>query len=421
VVVGGGRVVEVGGSLAADETVDCRGLWVLPGAIDAHVHSRDPGFPEKETWATLTAAAAVGGVTTVIDMPNTVPAVDDAVDLVAKAAVASSRALVDFGLWGLLRAGSTPEMVAGLLSAGAVGLKAYLGYSYRRSLRTVTYTAVLDDPDLEPPPDYDDIARLAPASALVAVHGEDPDVLRARSRPLLTYDDVLLARPAEAEAVALERAAALGVRLHAVHVSSAAGLEAARGADVSVETCPQYLWTTAADYARVGNALRMNPPVRSAADRDALRAAVVSGRVDIIATDHAPHTDDEKFGVDLDHCHPGSPGVQTLLLSVLQLGRDLDAMERVISCVTINVAERLALPGKGVISPGRDADLVLVDPGGETVFTADSMRSRQRHGVLEGMKVGFAVRAVYSRGDLVVRDGEIVGAPGRGRFVRPSS
>lgn len=420
-VVENGRVAAIGQGLSADETVDCRGLWVLPGAIDAHVHSRDPGFPAKETWASLTEAAAVGGVTTVIDMPNTVPAVDSDVVFHQKAAIASSQALVDFGLWGLLRSGSTPEMLEGLLKAGAAGLKAYLGYSYRRTARAVTYTAMLDDPDLEAPPGYEDIARLAPAGALVAVHGEDPDVLRARARPLLTYADVLLARPAEAEAIALGRAAALGLRLHAVHVSSADGLEAARrGADVSVETCPQYLWATADDYARVGNALRMNPPVRAAADREALRSGVVSGRVDTIGTDHAPHTDAEKFDVDLEHCHPGSPGVQTLLLSTLQLGHDLGAVERVIACVTINVAERLRLPGKGVISPGADADLVLIDPASETVLTAQSMRSKQHHGVLEGMRVGFAIRAVYSRGDLLVRDGEVVAAPGRGRLVRPS-
>lgn len=415
--------------------IDCRGLWVLPGAIDAHVHSRDPGFPEKEDWTTLTSAAAVGGVTTVLDMPNTVPAVDSPDVFADKARIAGSRALVDFGLWGLVRSSSTPEAIAGLLGAGAVGLKAFLGYAYHRGRRAVTYTVILDDPELEAPPGYDTIARLGPVlarhGALLAVHAEDPDLLRKRARHLAGYADVLLARPAEAEAVAIATtgrlAGAHGFRLHLVHVSSAEGLAAAmaarhhQGADVSIETCPQYLWATADDYGRVGNALRMNPPVRGRGDLGALRAALVEEELDTVGTDHAPHTDAEKFAVDLDHCHPGSPGVQTLLLSQLQLGRLLGATEQAVRAVTSNVAERFRLAGKGAIRPGADADLVLVDPAGRTVATAESMLSRQRHGVLEGMAFDFAIGRVYSRGELVAEGGKVVAAPGRGRLVRPAA
>lgn len=424
-----GRISEGAGG----EVVDCHGLWVLPGAIDAHVHSRDPGFPQKEDWTSLTAAAAAGGVTTVLDMPNTVPAVDTAEVFHAKAERAGSRALVDFGLWGLLRSSSTPPGLASLVESGAVGLKAYLGYAYHRSRQAVTYTPDLDDPDLEAAPGYGTIAMLAPAlaqmRAVLAVHAEDPELLRLCARPLTEYADVLASRPALAEAIAIAAvsviAAADHVRLHLVHLSSVEGLaaaEAARiaGADVSIETCPQYLWATDDDYARLGNALRMNPPVRGAADRDALRRAVVARDIDIIATDHAPHTDAEKFEIDLDHAHPGSPGVQTLLLSALQLSKELGARDRVIRAVTANVAERFGLSGhKGVIAPGADADLVLVDPARRTVATPESMLSRQRHGVLEGMTFDFAIRQVYSRGELIAEDGKVVAEPGRGRLVRP--
>ncbi|HEX6350865.1 MAG TPA: dihydroorotase family protein [Candidatus Dormibacteraeota bacterium] len=417
------------------EVVDCRGLWLLPGALDAHVHSRDPGFPDKEDWTSLTAAAAAGGVTTVLDMPNTVPAVDSAELLAVKAERAADRALVDFGLWGLVRSSSTPEQLAGLVAAGAVGLKAYLGYAYRRSQQAVTYTAALDDPDLEAPPGYGTIALLAPAlarsRALLAVHAEDPELLRFCARPLREYADVLAARPALAEAIAIAAvgviAAADHVRLHLVHISSLEGLAAAdaarvAGADLSIETCPQYLWTTEDDFARVGNALRMNPPVRTRADQEALRRAVAAREVDIIATDHAPHTDEEKFGVELDRAHPGSPGVQTLLLSALQLTRVMGARDRLIRAVTANVADRFGFAGrKGVIAPGADADLVLVDPAAQTVVAPESMHSRQKHGVLEGMTFDFAIRSVYSRGDLVFSDGEVVGKPGRGRWLKPSA
>jgi dihydroorotase (multifunctional complex type) len=434
VLVGAGRVVEVGHELRGDDEVDASGLWVVPGAVDAHVHSRDPGFPEKETWATLTAAAAAGGVTTVVDMPNTVPAVDSGDVLREKAARAEARAIVDFALWGLIRSTSTAEALDGLAAAGAIGFKAYLGYAYRRSSRSVTYTPELDDPDLEAAPDYGTIARLAldlrRLGLPLAAHSEDASVLRAMGRPPDSYDALLAARPAAAEAVAVGAlgalAAALGFPLQVVHVASAAGLAAAlgaraQGADLSIETCPQYLWTTEADYERLGNALRMNPPVRTAADREALRSAVAAGDVDSIGTDHAPHTDREKFGEPLATCHPGSPGVQTLLVSTLQLGGEL-GVERAIDLVAASPAYRLGLyPRKGAIVPGSDADLVLVDPTGRTEVRAERMHSKQKHGVLEGMVFDFSVREVYSRGELVARSGEVVGEPGRGRFLRPLS
>ena len=129
-----GVVTRVEASLGADgKEVDATGMYVLPGAVDVHVHSRDPGFPEKEDFGTLTAAAAAGGVTVVVDMPNTVPAVDSAGVLESKAALAHSKARVDFGLWGLIRSSTTPAQLEGMAEAGAVGFKAYLAYSFSLS------------------------------------------------------------------------------------------------------------------------------------------------------------------------------------------------------------------------------------------------------------------------------------------------
>src|SRR5215472_14737917 len=149
--VSGGVItsLEPGGGRGREE-VDAGGLLVLPGGVDAHVHSRDPGFPEKEDFASLTAAAAAGGVTTVVDMPNTLPAVESAAVFAEKVEIASSRALVDFALWGLLGAGTRTDDVEAMLDAGVVGLKAFLGYVIRRSNRQVVYQPGADDPDLEP-------------------------------------------------------------------------------------------------------------------------------------------------------------------------------------------------------------------------------------------------------------------------------
>jgi len=404
---------------------------VLPGAIDVHVHSRDPGFPQKEDFGTLTAAAAAGGVTTVIDMPNTVPAVDAAGVLEAKSALAHRKARVDFGLWALIRSTSTAADLEQLAAAGATGFKAYLGYAFNVARKQVMYAPDGDDPDLEAPPDYGTLARLAPSIAELrlplVVHAEDPAVLAAFRRPLETYEDLLAARPAEAESIAVsavaEIAGSSGMRTHIAHLSSASGLAAAReairaGAPLTLETCPQYLWRSEADFESVGMAMKMFPPVRREADRDALIAGLADGTISIVATDHAPHTNEEK-SASLADAASGSPGVQTLYLSCLELAQRMGDVWRAPRWVA-EAPARLAGLGesKGAIAVGYDADLVVVDPRSSTIVQASQMRSRQRHGVLDGLRFGFSVRAVFVRGGAVANEGRKVGRAG-GRFVRP--
>ena len=424
-----GVVTDVAQGLAGASSaniVDAAGMYVLPGGIDMHVHSRDPGFPDKEDFGTLTAAAAAGGVTTVIDMPNTVPAVDGAGVLESKAALARSKARVDFGLWGLIRSTSTPEQLEALAAAGAVGFKAYLGYSFSLSRKQVQFAVAYGDSDLEQPPDYGTLARLAPSMARLglplAIHAEDPSVLAAFRRPLESYDDFLASRPAEAEAVAIAATGAIakeaGLHLHVAHLSSAlglrAGLDARRnGASISLETCPQFLWLSDQDFPRLGNHMKMLPPVRTVADRDALVGALCGGDITVVATDHAPHTDEEK-GRSFEDALPGTPGVQTLYLSCLQLAKNAGDVWMAPRWVAEGPAAVAGLPSKGAIAPGFDGDLVVVDPNGKTRVSAQHMRSRQRHGALEGKSFDFAIKAVYLRG---------VAATGKrspaGRMVRP--
>jgi allantoinase len=424
--------VEAGGATPAGTTViDATGMYVLPGAIDVHVHSRDPGFPEKEDFGTLTAAAAMGGVTTVVDMPNTVPAVDAAGVLEAKAALARPKARVDFGLWGLVRSSSTPEQLEALAAAGAVGFKAYLGYAFSVSRKQVLQTYDADDFDLEAPPDYGTLARIAPVVARLGlplvIHAEDPAILAAFRRPLETYMDLLESRPAEAEAVAISASAAIakesGMHLHVAHLSSALGLRAAEdamraGARLTLETGPQYLWLSDQDFGRLGTAMKVFPPVRTAADRDALIEAAANGVIRIIATDHAPHTDEEKSRL-FEHAPSGSPGVQSLYLSCLELAKRLGDVSLAPRWVSEGPAELAGLrETKGAIATGYDADLVIVDPNRKTQLRPALMRSRQRHGALDGKEFGFAVTDVFLRGRPVVRDGKLVGRAA-GRMVRP--
>src|SRR6266480_7536203 len=327
VLISDGVITRVEPSLRTDgKVLDAKGLYVLPGGVDVHVHSRDPGFPEKEDFASLTEAAAAGGVTVVLDMPNTVPAVDTAGMLESKAAMAHSKAHVDFGLWGLIRSSTTTDQLEAMAAAGAIGFKAYLAYSFSISRKQVLYSPGSEDPDLEPPADYGTLARLAPAVAHLglplAIHAEDPTVLAAFRRPISSYGDLLLSRPPDAEAVAVSAAAAVaresGVHLHIAHLSSALGLQAAEdamriGTELTLETCPQFLLLSAGDFDRVGSAMKMLPPIRTEADRQALVDGLRRGVISIVSTDHAPHTDEEK-AQDFERAPAGSPGVQTLYL-----------------------------------------------------------------------------------------------------------
>lgn len=432
--VSGGVITGVGNGGTVphgSRVVDARGMYVLPGAIDVHVHSRDPGFPEKEDFGTLTAAAAFGGVTTVIDMPNTVPGVDAAGVLEAKAALAHSKACVDFGLWGLMRSSSTAEQLEGLAKAGAIGFKAYLGYAFSLSRKQILYTPYAGDPDLEAPPDYGTLLRLGPAIAALGlpmvIHAEDPGILAAFSRPLETYADLLASRPPEAEAVAISAAAAIadsvGARLHVAHLSSALGLHTAEaavraGSRLTIETCPQYLLLSDQDFARVGTAMKMLPPVRTAGDREALVDGLARGAIRIVATDHAPHTDEEK-AKPLEQASAGSPGVQTLYLSSLELAKRMGDVWMAPRWLCEGPAALAGLhESKGRIAAGFDADLVIVDPQRTTVVRPQMMRSRQRHSALEGLVSSFSIVEVYVRGRAVARQGRKVGAAG-GRMVRP--
>ena len=381
----------------------------LPGAIDAHVHSRDPGFPEKEDFASLSAAALAGGVTTVLDMPNNVPAPDTGEALALKAALIAERARVNFGLWGLVRSSSTADQLRGLAEAGAIGFKAYLGYAYRFSARTVTYSpAFEDDADLEAPPSYETLDRLGPVLASlglpVAVHAEDPSVLLAAARPVSSYDDLLAARPAEAEAVAVSRCAEIagrhGFPLHVVHVASAAGVDVVRAArpavaSLTAEVTPNHLWLCADDFDRVGPWMKMFPLIRGAADRAALRAALLEGVIDTIGTDHAPHTEAEK-DAPLASAHAGSPGVQWLYVAALEFARRFGGDPLLaVRWVVDNPARIFGISPVGEV----EIDDAAVTRAGEGAV------SRQPRSALDGLEFGFRVVGVD--------------APSAGRWVRP--
>jgi dihydroorotase len=416
-----GRIDAVATGLAPDpdEAVfDADGDLLLPGAIDVHVHFREPGYSHKETWATGSRSAAAGGVTTVVDQPNTDPATvtGDAVD--AKADLAAE-SLVDWGVNG----GVTPEWDPESLfdrplvalgevfladSTGDMGIDAAL---FREAVERATEDGVTVTVHAEDA-DRFDAAALAAAEADEGVGRDaDADLWSAYRTP-------------EAEAAAVERAVEVardaGARVHVAHTSTPAGVDAASDAGMTCEVTPHHLFLSREDLADLGTYGRMNPPLRDETRREALWERVADGTVDVVATDHAPHTREEKEARLLD-APSGVPGVETMLPLLLDRARrgEID-YERVRDLTAANPAAVFDLPRKGRIEPGTDADLVLVDPETSGEIRGEDLHSHCGWTPFEG-KRGVFPRLTVVRGRVVYErdaDGERFADEAVGENVR---
>ena len=426
IAIDGGRIAAVGEARLmppARETISLAGLHVLPGAIDVHVHFREPGMPQKEDWATGSAAAAVGGVTTVFDMPNTMPPTDSLENFQLKLGAAKSKSVVDFGLYGLFGEDNLDRFEE-LAAAGAIGFKLFLGNT-TGDLPCPSDGAVLEGFEI-----------LAALGLRCSIHAENSPILFWRQNKLKAAgrDDVLAHLAARTDVVAVEalnRAATLadwtGARIHIVHESTMRSLPfirfwKERGVDMTVETLPQYLYLSAEQMlAPRGEALRMNPPIREAAQQGPLWAALADGTIDMIATDHAPHAVEEKFGPRIWDIACGFPGVETvlpLMLTAVADGRL--TLERVATISSGAPARAFGLYGrKGVIRVGADADLAVVDLNKTAKLSAAALHSRGKVSAYEGMEVKGVPVMTFVRGHMVARDGEVLAEKGWGQLVRP--
>jgi allantoinase len=421
-----GMIAAVGPDLegAAREELDATGLLLLPGAVDAHVHLNDPGRADWEGFATGTAALAAGGTTTAIDMPlNAIPPTLDAASFAAKVAAARGVARVDVTLWGGLVPGGVPRLDE-LAAAGVVGFKAFMSAS------GVAEFAAADDLTL-----LEGMARAAALGLPVAVHAESDGLTarlaaRAVAAGQTTMRDYLASRPVVAELEAIGRAIAFaretGCALHVVHVSSGRGValvaEArAQGVDVTCETCPHYLLFDEEDAVRLGAAAKCAPPLRPAADVEALWARVLAGDVDLVATDHSPAPAALKAtGGDAFAAWGGIAGAQTLIAAVYDGGvvaRGL-ALGSLAALVAGTPARRFGLaPAKGAIAVGADADMVVLDPRQDWSVHRDDLLDRHRLSPFAGRTLrGRVVRTVL-RGRTIAAGGGVVGAPA-GRVLR---
>jgi len=430
-------LVAQGESHGGDEKVDANGLLIFPGFIDPHVHSREPGLIEKEDFAHSTRAAAAGGITTVLEMPNTIPPLSDAATFRRRAEQYAQVASVDFGLWGISLGTENLEDLAGLVAEGVVGVKLFWGYALNRETKQLVYNVADEAPEnLIPPPNNGEVLEIfetmAQTRGLLAAHCEDRDVLdraqRTLGREIEDYEDLLTTRPdaAEAATIALgaEFAKTTGCRFHVVHTSSARGLEVVRAAQrrgipITAETCPQYLTLTDESYETVGSLMKVYPPVRRAADREALWEGVWDGTITSVGSDHAPHTAEQKRQ-GLATQPAGAVGVETLApLMVNEAVGGRLSPERLSWLLSEGTARLYGLyPRKGAILPGADADLTLVDPKGESIISNKQLHSKHPVSPWNGVKVRGALKAAVLRGNVVMRDGEPVG-DSAGRIVRP--
>jgi allantoinase len=385
-------IVEPGEGRAASE-IDATGLAVMPGAVDAHAHLNEPGRTEWEGWDAGTRGAALGGITTVCDMPlNSIPPTLDRAAFDAKRDAAARSAHVDHALWGGLTGASAPRLRR-LAARGAVGVKAFLvpsGVPEFPHLPADTLAAAL--------------AAATRAGLLVAVHAEP----EARA----------IARVARA-------AAATGARVHVVHVGSAAGVREiararARGVAMTAETCPHYLAFTAADVRRVGPALKCAPRIGAASDREALWRAALRGDLDLVASDHSPCPAALKQK-DFDEAWGGVAGIQTFLPALWTEGRKRGLTLARLAWLTATAPARLVgiARRKGALRVGADADLVLFDPDRRWTLRRQDVQTRSAISPYVGRRFTGAVARTIVRGKTVQKDGEIVGGPGWGQLVLP--
>jgi len=399
--VSDGKIAKVSGAREkAERTIGCPGLLILPGAIDSHVHFREPGMEHKEDWGTGSKAAAAGGICTVIDMPNTKPPTTTVKLLEEKRKIAEKDSIVNFALY----FGASSENAAEMKKAkGIAGFKVYMG--------TTT-----GDLRVESDADVLRAFKIAKAKKVpAAVHAQDEGLLRhynalirgSGRNDALAYCD---ANPVSVAIRGLERAIAQASvaknHLHACHVSSIEEVqlisEAKRaGVDATCEVCPHHMFMSRKDAGRLGNFMKMNPPVRSEKERLELLRALETGLIDIAVSDHAPHTREEKMK-GVWEAPSGIPGVETMLPLLLnEVARGNMSLARLVEVVCGKPAKIFGFEKKGKIAKGYDADFTVVDLGKEWTIRDELMHSKCGWTPYHGWKVKGKVEKTVVKGKLV--------------------
>ena len=422
VAIDDGKIFKIGRETnmpKSDVRLDLKNLLVLPGLIDVHVHLRDEGKAYKEDFYTGTAAAAAGGMTTVLDMPNNNPVTMSVETLRNRIGIAERKVLVNVGFYSEFP--KDKSEIQGIVKEGAVGFKLYMAeqigglnidsdqaimaaFKVAGSLGILTTTHAEDEQTLKRSEDkFKDIGR-NDINAFLKAHSEDVE-LKAIEHLLKLVKQT-------------------DMHLHFCHVSTEAGMqviiEAKKfGLSVTCEVTPHHLFLCAADLKRVGNLAVTMPPLRDRSEVDALWEAVKNGWVDVIGSDHAPHTLKEKEAESVWDVKVGMPGLETtlpLLLTEVRRGRiSIGDMVRLMS---ENPAEIFKLKNKGRLKEGNDADLTVVDLNRKYKVDASEFHSKAKWSPFEGREVQGKPVKTFVAGQLIMDNDEIVAKPGSGRIVR---
>lgn len=407
-----GRIARVGGEIAAEnaEVLDAMGQVLMPGMIDDQVHFREPGATHKGDLATESRAALAGGITSFMEMPNTRPQTVTVAALEDKYTMAKGRAWGNYAFY----LGATNDNIDEIRRLGrdqACGVKVFMGAS--------TGSMLVDDSNaLE--------KIFADAPTLVATHCEDTPTILAnqevyrerygeeiplRFHPLIRSEEACW----QSSSMAVDLARRHGTRLHVLHLTTARELALFEpgpisGKRITAEACVHHLYFSEKDYARRGNFIKCNPAIKGKADRDALRAALAEDRLDVIATDHAPHTLDEKLDPSYFKAPAGLALVQHALSMALELARDgVMSLPQVVRKVTHAPAELFKVRDRGYLREGYWADLVLVDMDTPNRIEREQVLYKCGWSPLEGEVLRSQVTATIVNGRVKYRDGEFFG------------
>jgi dihydroorotase len=419
VLVRGDRIERIGaGAVPRGATViDLKGQHLLPGLVDDQVHCREPGLTHKATLATESLAALCGGVTSFLDMPNTQPPTTDRAALAAKRQIAAATCHVNYGFY-LGATNTNLEEIKQVGPADACGIKVFMGAS--------TGNMLVDDPAaLE--------GIFAEARLPVATHCEYSPLIRENEQryrerygeavPIAAHPEI---RSTEAcyrsSSMAVGLAKRHGTRLHVLHLTTARELTLfergpIEGKRITAEVCAHHLWFDESSYATLGAKIKCNPAIKTSADRAALRAAVVDDRIDVIATDHAPHTLEEK-GRSYFEAPSGLPLVQHCLPLLLeQHAQGLYTLPKIVEKAAHNPALLFGIADRGFIREGYFADLVAVDLSAKTRVDATQVRYKCGWSPFEGLSFRGAVALTVLNGVAVYRDGQPVEGPRQARAL----
>jgi len=385
-----GRIARIAKILEGDKTFTFGSRLVIPAAIDAHVHFREPGMTNKEDFGTGSLSAICGGVTCVLDMPNTKPPTTTVQAIREKKRIASSKSLVDFGIY----AGVFPGMSVEQLAKEAIGFKLYMAGT-TGDLMVPSLASIRGE-----------LSAIAASGKLLAVHAEDESLRTKEVERSLEDHQRNRGNDCETSAIKKIKDAAKDCRLHICHVSARESIPLIENVErLTSEVSPHHLFLD--KTSNLGSLGKVNPPLRKREDRQALFQALKGGSFDIIASDHAPHTIDEKQE-DFDYAPTGMPGVETLVPLVLQLVKDRhiglgDAVRR----LSERPAQIFGI-NKGKLDIGFDADMMVVDLMDSTTIRADMLHSKCGWTAYEG-KEGVFPKAVFLRGEVMVEGGNQVG------------